>query len=578
MASHQYAASIALERKDNDRRAVLCLRASSLGSDTTSFVAHVYVTGHRNPDLDSIGSAIGLAELMGRLHPDDTYTPVRLGDVNRQTAWALERSGAKQPEFLPHIRLRVSDVMKELEVVANRSDPVRQVGREMAEHGMDLMPVVDDEGKLTGMVTERDLARLYVRESRGVPTFADAPARVDTIVEVLQGELVTGEGDTMITGRLWVISMDVATMGRNIEAGDIVVVGDRADAQLQAIELGCAAMVTSNGIDPDPDALALAQERGTIVIISPSDSYVTSRMIRLSEPCSVVVSSDPLTVAPDDVLGEVSSQVLDVDYRAAIAVDEHGVPIALVTRGELVRPRPRRVLLVDHAEQAQSVPGIEEAEIVEILDHHHIGSIETRVPVRATFDPVGSTATLVVERFRAEGREPRAATAGMLLAAILSDTVILSSPTTTDRDRRVVSYLEELLQLDAREFGMEMFEYSSDVSDLSGEEIVTRDAKEYEVGGRTVSIAQVETVGMTLSDRESELRDALETARRLEGHDLAALMVTDIVSRGTRLLVAGDPTPLARILGVDPDGGTFDLPGVMSRKKQVAPRIMAALG
>ena len=541
-------------------------------------MAHVYVTGHRNPDLDSIGSAIGLAELMGRLHPDDTYTPVRLGDVNRQTAWALERSGAKQPEFLPHIRLRVSDVMKELEVVANRSDPVRQVGREMAEHGMDLMPVVDDEGKLTGMVTERDLARLYVRESRGVPTFADAPAQVATIVEVLQGELITGDGDTMITGRLWVISMDVATMGRNIEAGDIVVVGDRADAQLQAIELGCAAMVTSNGIDPDPDALALAQERGTIVIVSPSDSYVTSRMIRLSEPCSVVVSSDPLTVAPDDVLGEVSSQVLDVDYRAAIAVDEHGVPIALVTRGELVRPRPRRVLLVDHAEQAQSVPGIEEAEIVEILDHHHIGSIETRVPVRATFDPVGSTATLVVERFRAEGREPRAATAGMLLAAILSDTVILSSPTTTDRDRRVVSYLEELLQLDARDFGMEMFEYSSDVSDLSGEEIVTRDAKEYEVGGRTVSIAQVETVGKTLSDRESELRDALETARRSEGHDLAALMVTDIVSRGTRLLVAGDPTPLARILGVDPDGGTFDLPGVMSRKKQVAPRIMAALG
>jgi manganese-dependent inorganic pyrophosphatase len=578
MASHQYAASIALEVKDDGRGAASCSASKLAGIGYNVSVAHVYVTGHRNPDLDSIGSAIGLAELMGRLHPGDTYTPVRLGDANRQTEWALERSGAKLPEFLPHIRLRVSDVMKELEVVANRSDPVRQVGREMAEHGMDLMPVVDDAGKLTGMVTERDLARLYVRESRGVPTFADAPARVSTIVEVLQGELVAGDGDTMITGRLWVISMDVATMGRNIEPGDIVVVGDRTDAQLQAIELGCAAMVTSNGIEPDPDALALAQERGTIVIVSPSDSYVTSRMIRLSEPCSVVVSSDPLTVAPEDVLGEVSSQVLDVDYRAAIAVDEQGIPIALVTRGELVRPTPRRVLLVDHAEQAQSVPGIEEAEIVEILDHHHIGSIETRVPVRATFDPVGSTATLVVERFRAEGREPRAATAGMLLAAILSDTVILSSPTTTDRDRRVVNYLEELLQLDAREFGMEMFEYSSDVSDLSGEEIVTRDAKEYEVGGRTVSIAQVETVGKTLSDRESELRDALETARRMEGHDLTALMVTDIVSRGTRLLVAGDPAPLARILGVDPDGGIFDLPGVMSRKKQVAPRIMAALG
>ena len=541
-------------------------------------MATVYVTGHRNPDLDSIGSAIGLAELMGRLHPEDDYVPVRLGDVNPQTRWALERTGATLPELLPHIRLRVSDVMKRLEVVAGLDDPVRQVGREMAEHGMDLMPVVGDDGKLVGMVTERDLARLYVRESRGAPTFAEAPARVGTIVEVLQGELVTGDPDALITGRLWVISMDVATMGRNIEEGDIVVVGDRADAQRQAIELGCAAMVTSNGIDPDPDALALAREHGTVVIVSPADSYVTSRMIRLSEPCSVIVSRDPLTVAPDDLLGEVSAQILDVDYRAAIAVDEGGVPIALVTRGELVHPTPRRVLLVDHAEQAQSVPGIEEAEIVEILDHHHIGSIETRVPVRATFDPVGSTATLVVERFRAEGREPRSASAGMLLAAVLSDTVILTSPTTTDRDRRVVGYLEELLDVDARAFGMEMFESSSDVSGLSGEEIVSRDAKEYEVAGRTASIAQIETVGNTLSEREPELREALEAARRREGHDLAALMITDIVSRGTRLLVAGDPTALARVLDAEPDGAAFDLPGVMSRKKQVAPRIMAALG
>jgi manganese-dependent inorganic pyrophosphatase len=540
-------------------------------------VAQVYVTGHRNPDLDSVASAIGLAELMGRLHPDDTYTPVRLGAVNPQTEWALQRSGAQLPDLLPHIRLRVSDVMRELEVVAHRSDPVRQVGRTMSEHGMDLVPVVDDQGKLTGMVTERDLARLYVRESRSVPTFEDAPARVSTIVDVLLGDLVCGDPDRMITGRLWVISMDVATMGRSIEEGDIVVVGDRADAQAQAIELGCSALVTSNGIAPDPRTLEMAAERGTVVIVSPSDSYVTSRMIRLSEPCSVVVSSDPLTVAPEDLLGEVSDQILDVDYRAAIAVNEQGEPIALVTRGELVHPTPRRVLLVDHAEQAQSVPGIEEAEIVEILDHHHIGSIETRVPVRATFDPVGSTATLVVERFRVEGREPRQRTAGMLLAGILSDTVILTSPTTTERDRRVVFYLEELLQVDAREFGMEMFEHSSDVSALSGEEIVTRDAKDYDVGGRTISIAQVETVGKTLNEREQELYDALEAARRQEGHDLAALMVTDIVSRGTRLLVAGDTAAVARALGAEPNGAAFDLPGVMSRKKQVAPRILAAL-
>src|SRR6185312_5630267 len=269
-------------------------------------------------------------------------------------------------------------------------------------------------------------------------------------------------------------------------AGDIVVVGDRADAQAQAIELGCAAMVTSNGIKPDADALSLAQERGTTVIVSPWDSYVSSRMIRLSEPCSVIVSSDPLTVAPDDVLGDVSSQVLDTDYRAAIAVDEHGVPIALVTRGELVRPTPRRVLLVDHAEQAQSVPGIEEAEIVEILDHHHIGSIETRVPVRATFDPVGSTATLVVERFRQSGMEPTHSSATMLLGAILSDTVILNSPTTTDRDHAVIEYLERVLAIDATRFGREMFERTSDLEHVPAEEIVGRDAKDYDAGAHTL--------------------------------------------------------------------------------------------
>ncbi len=182
-------------------------------------------------------------------------------------------------------------------------------------------------------------------------------------------------------------------------------------------------------------------------------------------------------------------------------------------------PQPRRVLLVDHAEGAQSVPGVEEAEIVEILDHHHIGSIETRVPVAATFDPVGSTATLVVERFRQAGMEPTPPTATMLLGAVLSDTVILNSPTTTERDHTVVEYLERVLALDATEFGREMFESTSDVSHVAAEEIVERDAKQYEVGvGQTISIAQVETVGDSVLDRKDELLEALGELREREGH------------------------------------------------------------
>jgi manganese-dependent inorganic pyrophosphatase len=234
------------------------------------------------------------------------------------------------------------------------------------------------------------------------------------------------------------------------------------------------------------------------------------------------------------------------------------------------------VILVDHAEQAQSVPGVEEAEIVEILDHHHIGSIETRVPVTATFDPVGSTSTLVIERFRQNGMEPSRPTATMLLGAIVSDTVILGSPTTTERDRAAVEYLGRVLALDALEFGRAMFRATSDVSDVPADQLVARDAKEYEVsGGQTICIAQVETVGSGLLERKDELLEAMGAVQQRKGYLFSALMVTDILRQGTDLLVAGDRRPVERSFGVPPDDGVFALPGVMSRKKQVVPRLMA---
>jgi manganese-dependent inorganic pyrophosphatase len=252
--------------------------------------------------------------------------------------------------------------------------------------------------------------------------------------------------------------------------------------------------------------------------------------------------------------------------------------VGVVTHAELLSPEPRKVLLVDHAEQAQSVVGVEHAEIVEILDHHHIGSIETTIPVRATFDPVGSTATLVVERFRRNGMEPTRSTAIALLGAVLSDTVILNSPTTTERDHTMVEYLERVLALDATEFGREMFESTSDVSEADAEAIVTRDAKEYTVGeGQSLVIAQIETVGDAVLERREELLDELATLREARGHVLYALMVTDIMAKGTKMLVAGESGPLERVFGQPVVDGAIDLPGVMSRKKQVAPKLLAAL-
>ena len=538
----------------------------------------IYVTGHRNPDMDSIASAIGYAELKSRLDDDNEYVPVRLGDLNAQAEWAIEKSGAKVPDFMRHVMLRASDVMRTEFPVANESDPVREVGLTMAQENLDIVPIVDDGGALVGVMTERALAHRYIRESRKTSTLVDAPTTVGAIVKVLDGELVCGKADTGVEGRVWVHSIDAQKSESRISAGDVVVCGDRLDAQRQAIELGAEVLVASNGVAPPEEVLELARSEGASVVVSPLDSYVSSRMITLAAPCRALADREPLTVEVDDLVKEISEQIKDVHYRAAVAVDRGNRPVGLVTRSDLLSPSPRRVILVDHAEQGQSVAGVEEAEIVEILDHHHIGSIETQVPVTATFDPVGSTATLVVERFRQNGMEPSKPSATVLLSAVLSDTVLLNSPTTTERDRVVVGYLERAIGIEAMKFGREMFETSSDVSDLSAERIVSQDAKEYDIAsGETISIAQIETVGKTLLERTDELREALEAVRDKNGYLLAALMITDILGKGTDLLVTGETSAVERAFGEANSDGLIDLPDVMSRKKQVAPKLLAAL-
>jgi manganese-dependent inorganic pyrophosphatase len=539
-------------------------------------VSQIYVTGHRNPDTDSVASAIGYAELRGRLDPDHQYVPVRLGELNAQTGWVLKRSGAPEPELLRHVMLRASDVMQTSFPTTTETEPIRQAGLAMAHADFALVPIVNGAGTLAGVVTERALARRYIRESRRASTLEGSSTFVHSVLDVLEAELVVGE-DKQLAGRVWVHSMDVDSPS-GISDGDVVVVGNRANAQRLAIELGAALVIISNGSRPRPDVVELARERGAAIVVSPLDSYVTGRMITLAAPCSAFMEPDPLTIRPDDLIADIAEQIKEIHYGAAVAVDAERRPVGLITRSDLVGPQPRRVILVDHAEQGQSVPGIEHAEIVEILDHHHIGSIQTSVPVRATFDPVGSTATLVVERFRLAGMAPDRPTAVMLIGAILSDTVILNSPTTTERDNVATSFLSEALGIDAQEFGREMFEATADVSEVAAGELVRRDAKEYQVqGGDTICIAQVEVVGAGLLERREELLQAMRELRERRGYQLFALMVTDVLSKGTHLLVAGDRGQVERALDAQGSDSLIELPGVMSRKKQVAPKLLAAL-
>ncbi len=546
-----------------------------ISGDNRTPMATIYVTGHRNPDADSIASAIGYAELKGRLDTRNAYVPVRLGEVNAQTRWLLDRSGAAPPQFLPHVMVRACDVMQSNFPIAKVGAPIREAGLEMARAGLELVPVVDDDGALVGVVTERALARRFIRETREASTLRDAPTNVSAIVDVLGGRLLTGE-DKALSGRVWVHSMDPTRSGAS--PGDVVVVGNRSDAQRLAIERGAQLLVISNDSEPDDDVLALAREHGVAVIVSPADSYVSGRMITLAAPCGALMERDPLTATSEFLVDEISEQIKESHYGAAVVIDPQRRPVGLVTRSDLVAPPRRRVLLVDHAEMAQSVPGVDQAEIIEILDHHHIGSIQTRIPVTATFDPVGSTATLVIERFRQSGMEPSPPTAMMLLGAVMSDTIILNSATTTDRDRLIVNYLERVLALDGAEYGREMFEATSDVSEVSAEEIISRDAKQYHTSsGHQICIAQIEVVGKALLDRKDELLAAMRKARESRELGLYALMVTDVLTKGTDLLFAGDVTGVARAFSTQAHDSSIELPGVMSRKKEVAPKLLAAL-
>ena len=285
----------------------------------------IYVTGHRVPDTDSIGSAVGYAELKQRLDPSNEYVPVRLGDPNAQTRWVLDRSGAPTPDFLPHVMLRVRDVMRREFPTARRHEPVRDVGLAMAKDTLDLVPIIEDDGVLAGVMTVRDLARRYIRESREASSLGDASTTVRAVVHVLEGEVVAGE-DQEITGRIWVSTMAIGSSPAPIGPGDVMVVGDRPDAQRRALELGVSLLVAPNSSVPSEEILELARERGTTVVVSPLDAYVTARMISLASPCEGLMDPQPLTVTPDDLVADIADQIKDVHYGAAIAVDEGNRP------------------------------------------------------------------------------------------------------------------------------------------------------------------------------------------------------------------------------------------------------------
>lgn len=537
----------------------------------------VLVFGHKNPDNDSICSAVAYAHLKNLTDTESVYVPARLGPLPPETAWAFERSGVQVPEEIEHVYTRVRDVMTEGVVTVDRHQTMLEAGRIMRERGIRALPVLEGD-TVRGLVNQTILAEAYLGEieMRG---FAGVPVAVKRLVAVIDGTLLTGDPEMELSGGVLIGAMEPETMVGYISPGDTLVVGDRRRSQPMALKAGVACLIVTGGTHPEPSVLELAREKGAAVISTSHATFAAARLVNLSHTVGDVMDADVLLFEPEMLLSEALEDLLGSTYREAVVVDAANRPVGMITRTNVARGTRRRVILVDHNETAQSAPGIEEAEVVEVVDHHRIGDVQTYGPILFINIPVGSTATVVAMRYEELGVPVPEPIAGILLSAVLSDTVLLKSPTTTDADHRIAADLARLLGVDPLAFGLEMFKARTAGETFSAERAVKADLKEYRAGDTLAAIGQVETVDLAaVMEHADGLRAVMDALREARGYDLVLLMVTDVVREGSEIIAVGKLRLAERGLGVSLATGSAWMPGVLSRKKQVAARLVDAAG
>jgi manganese-dependent inorganic pyrophosphatase len=531
----------------------------------------VYIFGHKNPDTDAICSAIAYAFLKNS--QADGYIPARLGDLNRETQFVLSNFEVPIPLFLPHIYVRAEDVMTRRVISASITSTIYEVGELIYQHNIHAAPIVDERGRVQGVVSERTLVRNYLKEFH-VQSLYDSATELANIIETLEGRLLVGEPADKVKGHVVIGAMSPEAMVHYITPGDLVILGNRENAQEAALGAQICCLIITGNFDPSPRIQNLAREQGTAIIVTPHDTFAAARLINLSVSVSQLLDKEVLTVTPDTLIKEIGPDLLQSESAIALVTDEEGHLAGVLTKSDLVHRQRRRVILVDHSERSQSVEGIEQAEILEILDHHRLGGLQTAEPILALISPVGCTATLVLRRYKELGLTPLPQIAGLMVGAILSDTMLLKSPTTTPEDVAAVEYLGQVLGEDPLAFGRRMYQAKFDLAMLSPEEIATSDLKTFVFGNVTVGIGQVEVADKTpVLARKAEILEAMRHFQTHHNLDLMLLMVSDILLEGTELLAVGQTRLVEKAFGEHLQKQALFLPGVLSRKKQVVPPI-----
>jgi manganese-dependent inorganic pyrophosphatase len=535
------------------------------------------VFGHRNPDTDAICSALAYAEYLRHAGRPDALAAC-CGPPNQRTEFVLKRAGLPPPRIVMDVRPQLEDICRRDPPTASLGDSFHGAYQRMREGDLRAIPVVDSHRRVVGVLSVLNLMDLFFRDTADAARARTVETSLQTMCGVVGGSfqhvLEPEQRDELL---VMVGAMSAEGFTERMESYParrlVVVCGDRPTIQLPAIEHGVRALVITGGFTISKGLIELAKARDVSVIMSPFDTVNTTLRLKSSQFIDPVVDTDVLTLPAKATAAEVRGTVERSTQPVFPVVGDDGVLVGLAFKSDVLNPPRPQLVLVDHNELAQAVAGAEEAEIVEVLDHHRLGGgLKSTQPIRFVNEPVGSTCTLVARQFRGAGLEPQPAVALCMASGIISDTLFLKSPTTTDVDRDILAWLEPRCGVDLAAYAREFFEVGSALRSKAPAEVIREDCKEFTEHGVRFSISQIEETGFDLFwERKEDLREALEEYARRQGLDFSALLVTDVVSNGSVLLLSRESEAWEEINYPRLDRGLYELKNVVSRKKQLLP-------
>ncbi len=540
----------------------------------------VVVIGHRNPDTDSICSAIAYAELKNKTS-DLVCEPRRAGKMNQETEFVLKKFGVKPPRMCTDVNPKIRDVdYREMPGIPG-STSLRKAWEIMRDQKIDTLPVTSADNELEGVITVKDIATANM-DVFDTEILAKSKTSYKNILETLDGTMVVGSEDAVCaTGRIRIGTATPEMLESTVEKGDIVILTNRYESQLCAIEKEAALLIICNGSKVGRTIQRIAEETGVAIMTTPEDTYAVGKLISQCAPISYYMTRDDIMkftlVTP---VADVTRVMAKVRHRYFPILDEDGKYCGMVSRRNIIALRKRRIILVDHNEATQAVEGFDQAEILEIIDHHRIGSLETSGPVYFRNQPVGCTATIITQMYDENGVDIPPQIAGLLLAAILSDTLAFRSPTCTPVDENTAKRLAKIAGVDIEEFSTEMFEAGEKLDSKTPEEVFLQDFKVFMCGDIRFGVAQGSYMTRkNLQAAQALLQPYLEEARNKQNVEDLYMLLTDVPKEESVVICTGRYAAEVLSNGFESRpaaDGSWTLPGVVSRKKQFIPAMMSA--